>query len=422
MSEIFQMDGSNYPSREVIKVVGVGGAGNNALNHIIRGGVGGVEFIAANTDIAHLDLSEASTRIILGKELTKGLGAGSNPEIGCKSAMEARDELRAAVDGADMVFVAAGMGGGTGTGAAPVISAIAKEAGALVVAVVTLPFTFEGSRRTKQAKSGIEQLRDKVDALIVIPNDRLLSISDKKTSINDAFEQADSVLHQAVQGVTDLIKRPGLVNVDFADVKTIMSNAGTAIMGIGEGYGEKRAATAAYNAINSPLMDSRMSGAKGILFNITGGANVGIQEVDEAIKIITEAADEDAVIIWGHVFDPDMSDGIQITVIATGFDDSVASADPAPRRPEVRQPVQKPVSSGAAAQGLDTASAKDTGSPAAARKAPAVPQAEPKRKENEAPAKGPASQSSEEGDLFKQSGAPVDRYDVPAYLRKKQNS
>lgn len=422
MSEIFQMDGSNYSSREVIKVVGVGGAGNNALNHIIRGGVGGVEFIAANTDIAHLDLSEASTRIILGKELTKGLGAGSNPEIGCKSAMEARDELRAAVDGADMVFVAAGMGGGTGTGAAPVISAIAKEAGALVVAVVTLPFTFEGARRTKQAKAGIEQLRDKVDALIVIPNDRLLSISDKKTSINDAFEQADSVLHQAVQGVTDLIKRPGLVNVDFADVKTIMSNAGTAIMGIGEGYGEKRAATAAYNAINSPLMDSRMSGAKGILFNITGGANVGIQEVDEAINIITEAADEDAVIIWGHVFDPDMSDGIQITVIATGFDDSSASADPAPRRQEPRQPLQKPASSGVTTQGLDTASARNTGSPAAAQKAPAAPQAEQKRKENEGPTKISVSQSSEEGDLFKQSGAPVDQYDVPAYLRKKQQS
>ena len=274
MSEIFQLDKSNFPAREVIKVIGVGGAGNNALNHIIRGGVTGVEFIAANTDIAHLELSEASCRIILGKELTKGLGAGSDPEVGCKSAMESREELRSVVEGADMVFVAAGMGGGTGTGAAPVIAGIAKEAGALVVAVVTLPFTFEGRRRIRQANMGIEQLRDKVDALIVIPNDRLLNVTDKKTSVNDAFKMADGVLHQAVQGVTDLIKRPGLVNVDFADVKTIMSNAGTAIMGIGEGYGEKRAATAAYNAINSPLMDCRMSGAKGILFNITGGASV----------------------------------------------------------------------------------------------------------------------------------------------------
>ena len=426
MSEIFQMDGSNYPSREVIKVVGVGGAGNNALNHIIRGGVGGVEFIAANTDIAHLDLSEASTRIILGRELTKGLGAGSDPEIGSKSAMESREELRAAVEGADMVFVAAGMGGGTGTGAAPVISGIAKEAGALVVAVVTLPFTFEGARRTKQAKAGITQLRDKVDALIVIPNDRLLSITDKKTSINDAFKIADGVLHQAVQGVTDLIKRPGLVNVDFADVKTIMSNAGTAIMGIGEGYGEKRAATAAYNAINSPLMDSRMSGAKGILFNITGGANVGIHEIDEAINIITEAADEDAVIIWGHVFDPEMEDAIQITVIATGFDDSVTAEKPAPRRPDLRQPVQRPVSSGVTTQGLDAAPAKSVSSPAAPQTVTVshVPPAEQKQKEKEAepPLKPLVSQPSAEGDLFKQSGAPVDQYDVPAYLRKKQQS
>ena len=325
MSEIFQLDKSNFPAREVIKVIGVGGAGNNALNHIIRGGVTGVEFIAANTDIAHLELSEASCRIILGKELTKGLGAGSDPEVGCKSAMESREELRSVVEGADMVFVAAGMGGGTGTGAAPVIAGIAKEAGALVVAVVTLPFTM-----------GIEQLRDKVDALIVIPNDRLLNVTDKKTSVNDAFKMADGVLHQAVQGVTDLIKRPGLVNVDFADVKTIMSNAGTAIMGIGEGYGEKRAATAAYNAINSPLMDCRMSGAKGILFNITGGASVGIHEINEAISIITEAADEDAFIIWGHVFDPEMEDAIQITVIATGFDDKDEKPEPAPQVPPFR--------------------------------------------------------------------------------------
>lgn len=319
-ADIFQLDKSNYPTREIIKVIGVGGAGNNALNHIIRGGVSGVEFIAVNTDIAHLELSESQNRMILGKELTKGLGAGSNPEVGYKAAQESRDDIRAAVEGADMVFLAAGMGGGTGTGAAPVIAQIAREANALVIGVVTLPFTFEGKRRIAQALQGIEAIRDKVDALIVIPNDKLLNISDHKTLINDAFGQADSVLHQAVQGVTDLILRPGIVNVDFADVRTVMSNAGPAIMGIGEGYGENRARLAATSAINSPLMDTRMNGAKGILVNITG-SNVRIHEVNEAIRIITEAANENAYIIWGHVYDPDMENNLQITVIATGFDE-----------------------------------------------------------------------------------------------------
>ncbi len=435
MSEIFQLDKSNFPAREVIKVIGVGGAGNNALNHIIRGGVTGVEFIAANTDIAHLELSEASCRIILGKELTKGLGAGSDPEIGCKSAMESREELRSVVEGADMVFIAAGMGGGTGTGAAPVIAGIAKETGALVVAVVTLPFTFEGRRRIKQASLGIEQLRDKVDALIVIPNDRLLNIADKKTSLSDSFKMADGVLHQAVQGVTDLIKRPGLVNVDFADVKTIMSNAGTAIMGIGEGYGEKRAATAAYNAINSPLMDCKMSGAKGILFNITGGASVGIHEINEAISIITEAADEDAFIIWGHVFDPEMEDAIQITVIATGFDDRDEKPAPAPQ-PQARtafphrQPAQpqRPASTGVTAQGLDIAAVKNlnnyTASKMSAPQQPKTqetekqPEPQPKRAE---PVKPVAPQQADE-DLFKRSGAPVDQYDTPSFLRRRRDS
>lgn len=435
MSEIFQLDKSNFPAREVIKVIGVGGAGNNALNHIIRGGVTGVEFIAANTDIAHLELSEASCRIILGKELTKGLGAGSDPEIGCKSAMESREELRSVVEGADMVFIAAGMGGGTGTGAAPVIAGIAKETGALVVAVVTLPFTFEGRRRIKQASLGIEQLRDKVDALIVIPNDRLLNIADKKTSLSDSFKMADGVLHQAVQGVTDLIKRPGLVNVDFADVKTIMSNAGTAIMGIGEGYGEKRAATAAYNAINSPLMDCKMSGAKGILFNITGGASVGIHEINEAISIITEAADEDAFIIWGHVFDPEMEDAIQITVIATGFDDRDEKPAPAPQ-PQARtafphrqlaQP-QRPASTGVTTQGLDIAAVKNLNNYTASKmSAPQQPktqeaekQPEPQPKKAE-PVKPVAPQQADE-DLFKRSGAPVDQYDTPSFLRRRRDS
>lgn len=435
MSEIFQLDKANFPTREVIKVVGVGGAGNNALNHIIRGGVSGVEFIAANTDIAHLELSEAPCRIILGKELTKGLGAGSNPEIGCKSAMESREELRAVVDGADMIFVAAGMGGGTGTGAAPVIAGIAKEAGALVVAVVTVPFTFEGRRRIKQAEAGVLQLKDKVDALIIIPNDRLLGISDKKTSVNDAFRMADGVLHQAVQGVTDLIKRPGLVNVDFADVKTIMSNAGTAIMGIGEGFGEKRAATAAFNAINSPLMDSRMTGAKGILFNITGGASVGIHEINEAISIITEAADEDAFIIWGHVFDPEMEDSIQITVIATGFDDDIdaqAQVEEFVEAPAARrQPAPKSASNGVTTQGLDLSAVKTLNNYTAAKSAAAETRKEPQEnadgvvtKQAEAPQKTtPITQPAGiDEDLFKQSGAPTDQYDIPAYLRRRQKS
>ncbi len=450
-TEIFQLDKSNYPTREVIKVVGVGGAGNNALNHIIRGGVCGVEFIAANTDMAHLDLMEAQTRIILGKELTKGLGAGSDPEIGFKSAQESREEIRVLVEGSDMVFIAAGMGGGTGTGASPVIASIAKETGALVVAVVTLPFTFEGKRRIAQAESGIKQLRDKVDALIIIPNDRLLSVTDKKTSINDAFRIADSVLHQAVQGVTDLILRPGLVNVDFADVRTIMSNAGSAIMGIGEGYGEKRAATAAYNAINSPLMDTRMNGAKGILFNITGGANVGIHEINEATKIITEAADENAFIIWGHVFDPEMDDSIQITVIATGFNDDYGKEAPvssAPKNVDISaikhvntfttgktavaasqsQQEQKQILKQKVVPVVNAAKDEynpgpnlfernpmpaDESKPAQAQDAPQV------RVARTVPIQPTAST---EEDMFKESGAPTNQYDIPAYLRRGRKS
>jgi cell division protein FtsZ len=447
MSEIFQLDNSKSPTREIIKVVGVGGAGNNALNHIVRGGVTGVEFIAANTDMAHLELSEATTRIILGKELTKGLGAGSDPEIGCKSAQESREEIRAAVEGADMVFLAAGMGGGTGTGASPVIASIAREAGALVVAVVTLPFSFEGKRRASQAQGGIVQLKDKVDALITIPNDKLLDITDKKTSVNDAFRLADGVLHQAVQGVTDLILRPGLVNVDFADVKTIMSNAGSAIMGIGEGYGEKRAATAAYNAINSPLMNTSVSGASGILFNITGGANVGIHEIYEATEIITKAADEDAFIIWGHVFDPEMADSIQITVIATGFEgadkphqygyhqakevqmpyaritrqnlaprETQRTAQPAVKnaQPIVKRPESQPESENVSAPRPDKlAPGKPSDKSEEASKSRVV---FPHAKEKNPPA--PPQQDGE--DLFKSSGVPEDMMDSPTYSRRKK--
>lgn len=318
--KLFEIDNSKEGKyREVIKVVGVGGGGNNALNHIISSGLKGVEFIAANTDVAQLNQNLASIKIVLGEQLTKGKGAGSDPEIGFKAAKESADMIKEILQGADMVFITAGMGGGTGTGASPVIAEVAKETGALVVAVVTKPFIFEGKVRIKQALEGIKNLQDKVDALIVIPNDKLLEISDKKMALLDSFKLADEVLRQAVQGVTDLILRPGLINVDFADVRAVMSNAGSAIMGIGEASGEDRAVMAAKAAINSPLMETPMQGAKGILFNVTGGNNVGIHEIKEAAQVITEAAAEDAIIIWGHVLDPEMDDKLQITVIATGF-------------------------------------------------------------------------------------------------------
>ncbi|MDY0178856.1 MAG: cell division protein FtsZ, partial [Synergistaceae bacterium] len=298
MAELFEIEGSQKQFHEVIKVIGVGGGGGNALNHIVRSGVTGVEFIAANTDIAHLSLSEADLKIVLGRELTKGLGAGADPEIGMRSAEESVEEVREVLSGADMIFLTAGMGGGTGTGASPVIAQIARENGALVVAVATTPFLFEGQRRRTQALEGIENLRTNVDALIVIPNDRLLEITQKGTTLSDAFKLADDVLRQAVQGVTDLILRPGLVNVDFADVRTIMKDAGTAIMGIGEAKGDDRASKAAHGAINSPLMDGPITGARGVLFNVTGGPNLGIHEIQEAAQVVTEAADPQATILW----------------------------------------------------------------------------------------------------------------------------
>lgn len=408
MSGIFQLDTPSRTNREIIKVVGVGGGGNNALNHIIRGGVGGVDFIAANTDHAHLDLSEASLKITLGKELTRGLGAGADPSVGQKAALESRDEIRAALEGADMVFIAAGMGGGTGTGASPVIANIAKETGTLVVAVVTRPFQFEGRRRLAHAADGIAQLKEQVDALIVIPNDRLLTISDRRTSLNDAFKLADNVLHQAVQGVTDLILRPGLVNVDFADVRTIMSNAGAAIMGIGEGYGENRVATAAHNAINSPLMETPMVGAKGVLFNVSGGANIGIHEIQEAAQIINNASDEDAFVIWGHVFDPDMDDAVKITVIATGFDESVEMTTK-------MEPFGMPKAA------MKPASMSMTEATVAAASPPpqsgAHSPARPRVEIGETDVK--LAGSGEQENLF--SGVPTNQLDVPSYLRKKRS-
>ncbi|MBO5589977.1 MAG: cell division protein FtsZ [Acidaminococcaceae bacterium] len=302
-----------------IKVVGVGGGGNNAVNRMITSGLRGVDFIAVNTDAQALILSKAQNRIQIGEKLTKGLGAGANPEIGQKAAEESRDVLIEQLRGADMVFVTAGMGGGTGTGAAPIVAECAREAGALTVGVVTKPFSFEGKRRMNQADAGIVNLKDRVDTLITIPNDRLLQVIDRRTSMLDAFRIADDVLRQGVQGISDLISVPGLINADFADVKTIMSNAGSALMGIGTAKGDNGAVAAAEAAIKSPLLEASIEGARGVLFNITGGKDLSLFDVTEASNIITEAVDPEANIIFGAVIDENLDDEIRVTVIATGF-------------------------------------------------------------------------------------------------------
>jgi len=303
-----------------IKVIGVGGGGSNAVNRMISANIKGVEFIATNTDAQALSFSKASCKIQIGAKITKGLGAGGNPEIGRKAALEDAEKLAEVLQGADMVFITAGLGGGTGTGAAPVIANLAKEAGALTVAVVTKPFLFEGKRRSKQAEEGLEELKRNVDTLIVIPNQKLLSIIDKNTTTEEAFRMVDDILRQAVQGISDLITTHGVINVDFADVKSIMAERGMALMGTGVGKGENRAVEATNRAINSPLLDeTSIQGAKGVLFNITGGPDLTMYEVNEATSIIYEAADEDANIIFGVVQDENMKDEVRVTVIATGF-------------------------------------------------------------------------------------------------------
>ncbi len=304
----------------VIKVVGVGGGGTNAVNRMVDAGLRGVEFIAVNTDAQALLMCDADVKIHIGSKITRGLGAGADPSIGHQAAMESRDELKEALKGADMVFVTAGKGGGTGTGAAPIIAEIARELGALTVGVVTRPFGFEGRKRADQAEQGIRTLRGKVDTLIIIPNDRLLQVVEKRTSIVDAFRIADDVLRQGVQGITDLITVPGLINLDFADVRTIMREAGSALMGIGVASGENRAAEAARAAISSPLLEASVEGATGILLNITGGPDMGLFEVNEAAEIIGSASDQDANIIFGAVIDEAMGEQVRVTVIATGFD------------------------------------------------------------------------------------------------------
>ncbi|MCI8655135.1 MAG: cell division protein FtsZ [Clostridia bacterium] len=309
------MDGS-----ATIKVIGVGGAGNNAVDRMIKSGIRGVEFIVVNTDRQVLQESKASTKIQIGEKITRGLGAGANPDIGAQSAEENKSEITEVLRGADMVFVTAGMGGGTGTGAAPIVAQVAKEMGILTIGVVTKPFTFEGKRRLSQAERGIESLKGKVDALVVIPNDKLLQIIDRKTSMVEAFQKADEVLMQGVQGISDLITVTGTVNLDFADVKTIMLNTGMAHMGIGRASGENRAEDAAKEAIQSPLLETSIEGARGVIINITGGDDLGLQEVNTAAELIQRSVDPEANIIFGTVVNPELEDEIQITVIATGFD------------------------------------------------------------------------------------------------------
>ena len=312
--------GAEIETFATIRVIGVGGSGGNAINRMISYKLKGVEFVAINTDAQALVHNQAPIKIQIGKETTRGLGAGSDVELGRKSVEENKEEVYEALKGSDMVFVTYGAGGGTGTGAGPMVAAIAKELGALTVGVVTRPFSFEGQRRMKVASLGIEELKDKVDTLITIPNDRLLQVIDKKTSLFDAFGIVDDVLRQGVQGISDLITLHGIINVDFADVRTIMSDAGSALMGIGRASGDNRAIEAARAAIDSPLLELSIDGAKGILFNITGGRDMGMYEIDEAAKAITEAADSDANIIFGAIIDEAMSGEIKITVIATGFD------------------------------------------------------------------------------------------------------
>jgi cell division protein FtsZ len=305
----------------VIKVVGVGGGGTNAVSRMVDAGLRGVEFIAANTDAQALAMCDADIKLNIGHDSTKGLGAGANPDVGLAAASESRDDIKEALKGADMVFVTAGEGGGTGTGAAPVIAEIAKnEIGALTVGVVTRPFDFEGSQRGRQATEGIERLREVVDTLIVIPNEKLLAVVERRTSMLDAFREADNVLRQGVQGITDLITIPGLINLDFADVRTIMQDAGSALMGIGTASGENRCGDAAKAAISSPLLEESVDGATGILLNITGGKDLGLFEVNDAAEIIQNAADANANIIFGAVIDEAMADEVRVTVIGTGFD------------------------------------------------------------------------------------------------------
>jgi cell division protein FtsZ len=386
-----------------IKVVGVGGGGSNAVNRMIEEGLTGVEFIAVNTDAQALLLSNAPVRVRIGDKLTRGLGAGGNPEVGRKAAEESSDELYQVLDGSDMVFITAGIGGGTGTGAAPIISKIAKEVGALTIGVVTRPFTFEGSHRSQTALSGIELLKEQVDTLIVIPNDRLLQIVDKKTNLQQAFSVADDVLRQGIQGISELITVPGLINLDFADVRTIMSEGGAALMAVGRASGEDRARAASEMAISSQLLDVTIDGARGILFNVTGGSDMTLFEVNEAAALIKETAHPDVNLIFGAVVDPDMGDEIRITVIATGFEQPTAA-------PQSRHQVSRRRSPSAEADAGGLFAARSR------REASSQPPA-PQAREREEIDDVPTAQAPPEP--FPVHSFDKEDLDIPAFLRRR---
>lgn len=399
MADTLPVGGDNFAS---IKVIGIGGGGNNAVNRMIEEGLGGVEFIGINTDAQALLLSKAKTRVRIGDKLTRGLGAGGNPEIGRKAAEESSDELYEVLRGADMVFITCGMGGGTGTGGAPVVAQVAKELGSLTIGVVTRPFTFEGARRIQAAEAGIEALKSQVDTLIVIPNDRLLQIVDKRASLQDAFGLADDVLRQGIQGISELITTPGLINLDFADVRTIMSEGGAALMAVGRATGEDRARTAAEAAISSSLLDVTIDGARGILFNITGGPDLSLFEVNEAAAIIKETAHPDVNLIFGAVIDDNMGDEVRLTVIATGFDHTrvAAARRPVDARGRVgtggnQRPIQRP----------------------AAPVEPARPAPEVDDEADVPPQQPPASRKVDEE--FTSRVYDTNDLDIPAFLRRR---
>ncbi len=398
-----------------IKVIGVGGGGGNAVNRMIEEGLAGVEFITVNTDGQSLLLSKARTRVRIGDKLTRGLGAGGNPEIGRKAAEESADELYEVLRGADMVFITGGMGGGTGTGAAPVVAQVAKELGALTIGVVTRPFTFEGSRRLQSAEMGIEDLKSKVDTLIVIPNDRLLQIVDKRASLNDAFRMADDVLRQGIQGISELITVPGLINLDFADVRTIMSEGGAALMAVGTATGEDRARKAAEAAISSNLLDVTIDGARGILFNVTGGPDMSLFEVNEAAAIIKETSHADVNLIFGAVVDENMRDQIRITVIATGFERQSSVNTRLPQKPaamverrgaQPSRPLQSQQSQPIAQQPTPMRQPMPQPVPVEPRQQPPAPPSNPPASHNDNPSNAGNAYSS-------------DDLDIPTFLRKR---
>jgi cell division protein FtsZ len=385
----------------VIKVVGIGGGGVNAVNRMIEVGLKGVEFIAINTDAQALLMSDADVKLDIGRELTRGLGAGADPDIGRRASEDHREEIEEVLKGADMVFVTAGEGGGTGTGGAPIVAEIARGLGALTIGVVTRPFSFEGRRRAQQAETGIDELREEVDTLIVIPNDRLLSISDRQVSVLDAFRSADQVLMSGVQGITDLITTPGLINLDFADVKSVMQGAGTALMGIGSSRGEARAVAAAETAISSPLLEASVDGARGVLLSISGGSDLGLFEINEAARLVAEAAHPEANIIFGAVIDDALGDEVRVTVIAAGFDGGV----PGPMRVTTRR--REPVVEEGAEAALDDVT------PASAAPEPVAPQPHPDQR-IEIPDR-PVAPAPRRTIVFDDASA--DDLDVPDFLK-----